>query len=67
VPLEALPILGECGRVPHRHHLFVISTQVPGMPAQQQYGTALILLILVLSLNISATLIRSYFRRRRQW
>jgi phosphate transport system permease protein len=49
------------------YHLFVISTQVPGMPAQQQYGTALILLILVLSLNISATLIRSYFRRRRQW
>jgi ABC-type phosphate transport system permease subunit len=37
------------------------------MPAQQQYGTALILLILVLSLNVSATLIRSYFRRRRQW
>ena len=49
------------------YHLFVISTQVPGMPAQQQYGTALVLLILVLSLNVSATLIRSYFRRRRQW
>ncbi len=49
------------------YHLFVISTQVPGMPAQQQYGTALVLLALVLSLNISATLIRSYFRRRRQW
>jgi phosphate transport system permease protein len=49
------------------YHLFVISTQVPGMPEQQQYGTALVLLALVLSLNISATLIRSYFRRRRQW
>ncbi|MCL4296099.1 MAG: phosphate ABC transporter permease PstA [Anaerolineae bacterium] len=49
------------------YHLYVISTQVPGMPAQQQYGTALVLLILVLSLNVSATLIRSYFRRRRQW
>jgi phosphate transport system permease protein len=49
------------------YHLFVISTQVPGMPEQQQYGTALVLLILVLSLNVSATLIRSYFRRRRQW
>jgi phosphate transport system permease protein len=49
------------------YHLFVISTQVPGMPPQQQYGTALVLLILVLSLNVSATLIRSYFRRRRQW
>jgi phosphate transport system permease protein len=49
------------------YHLFVISTQVPGMPEAQQYGTALVLLILVLSLNVSATLIRSYFRRRRQW
>jgi phosphate transport system permease protein len=49
------------------YHLYVISTQVPGMPEAQQYGTALVLLILVLSLNVSATLIRSYFRRRRQW
>lgn len=49
------------------YHLFVISTQVPGMPETQQYGTALVLLIFVLSLNVSATLIRSYFRRRRQW
>lgn len=49
------------------YHLYVISTQVPGMPPQQQYGTALVLLILVLSLNVSATLIRSHFRRRRQW
>jgi phosphate transport system permease protein len=49
------------------YHLYVISTQVPGMPAKIQYGTALVLLALVLSLNIVATLIRSYFRRRRQW
>jgi phosphate transport system permease protein len=49
------------------YHLFVISTQVPGMPEAQQYGTALVLLVLVLSLNVTATLIRSYFRRRRQW
>lgn len=49
------------------YHLFVISTQVPGMPLQIQYGTALVLLALVLSLNIVATLFRSYFRRRREW
>jgi len=49
------------------YHLYVISTQVPGMPAQVQYGTALVLLLLILSLNIVATLIRGYFRRRRQW
>jgi phosphate transport system permease protein len=49
------------------YHLYVISTQVPGMPEKMQYGTALVLLALVLSMNIVATLIRSYFRRRRQW
>jgi len=49
------------------YHLYVISTQVPGMPLQIQSGTALVLLVLVLSMNLAATLIRSYFRRRRQW
>ena len=49
------------------YHLFVISTQVPGMPLEIQFGTALVLLALVLSMNILATVIRSYFRRRRQW
>jgi phosphate transport system permease protein len=49
------------------YHLFVISTQVPGMPVRIQYGTALVLLIFVLVMNLTATLIRSYFRRKRQW
>jgi phosphate transport system permease protein len=49
------------------YHLYVVSTQVPGMPLQVQYGTALVLLILVLSMNLGATIIRSRFRRRRQW
>jgi phosphate transport system permease protein len=49
------------------YHLYVISTQVPGMPLKIQYGTALVLLTLVLSLNLIASIIRSYFRRRRQW
>lgn len=49
------------------YHLYVISTQVPGMPLQIQYGTALVLLALVLSMSMLATIIRSYFRRRRQW
>ncbi|GAB4400347.1 MAG: phosphate ABC transporter permease PstA [Anaerolineales bacterium] len=49
------------------YHLYVVSTQVPGMPPEIQFGTALVLLGLVLSLNIVATMIRSYFRRRRQW
>ena len=49
------------------YHLYVISTQVPGMPLEIQYGTALVLLALVLSMNTVATIIRSYYRRRRQW
>jgi phosphate transport system permease protein len=49
------------------YHLYVISTQVPGMPQRMQYGTALMLLLIVLSMNVTAAIIRSYFRRRRQW
>ena len=49
------------------YHLYVISTQVPAMPLKIQHGTALVLLALVLSMNVVATIIRSYFRRRRQW
>lgn len=49
------------------YHLYVVSTQVPGMPLDVQYGTALVLLVLVLSMNVVATIIRSRFRRRRQW
>ena len=49
------------------YHLYVISTQVPGMPVQVQYGTAVVLLILVLGLNLLATIIRSRARARRQW
>ena len=49
------------------YHLFVISTQVPGMPVQIQYGTALVLLFFVLGMNMVATVIRSRARARRQW
>jgi phosphate transport system permease protein len=49
------------------YHLFVISTQVPGMPIQIQYGTALVLLVFVLSMNLIGAAIRSRARARRQW
>jgi phosphate transport system permease protein len=49
------------------YHLFVISTQVPEMPIQIQYGTALVLMIFVLTMNIIATVIRSRARAKRQW
>lgn len=49
------------------YHLFVISTQVPEMPVQIQYGTALVLLGFVLTMNLIATVIRSRARAKRQW
>jgi phosphate transport system permease protein len=49
------------------YHLFVISMQVPGMTIEIQYGTALVLLIFVLTMNLTATLIRFRARSKRQW
>ncbi len=49
------------------YHLYVISTQVPGMPLSVQYGTALVLLLIVLSLTLAATFVRTSMRRRREW
>ena len=49
------------------YHIFVISTQVPGMPIQIQYGTVLVLLVFVLGMNLIATIIRSRARAKRQW
>jgi phosphate transport system permease protein len=49
------------------YHLFVISTQVPGMPVKIQYGTALVLIAFVLGMNLIATSIRSRARAHRQW
>ncbi|MBI4598545.1 MAG: phosphate ABC transporter permease PstA [Candidatus Omnitrophica bacterium] len=49
------------------YHLYVISTQIPNIPIMQRYGTALVLLMLVLSLNMLAIVLRIHFRRKRQW
>ncbi len=49
------------------YHLYVIATQVPGMPLRQQYGTALVLLLIVMTMTLVASLVRSIMRRRREW
>ena len=49
------------------YHIFVISTQVPGMPVEIQYGTVLVLMAFVLGMNLIASLIRSHARAKRQW
>ena len=49
------------------YHLYVISTQIPNIPPAQRYGTAFVLLVLVLSFNMLAVVLRAHFRRKRQW
>lgn len=49
------------------YHLFIISTQVPNAPVGIQWGTALTLLIIVLTMNLSAAIIRVHYRRKRNW
>jgi phosphate transport system permease protein len=48
-------------------HLFTISTQVPNVPAEITYGTALVLLAVVLAVNATSIAFRVRLRRRRKW
>jgi len=48
-------------------HLFTLSTQVPNVPQHITYGTALVLLGVVLFVNGTSIVIRSRLRRRRKW
>lgn len=48
-------------------HLYAISTQIPNISLQVRYGTALVLLILVLGINFFAILIRARLRRKKRW
>ena len=47
------------------YHLYIISTQIPNIPENYRYGTALVLVGLVVIMNLSAIIIRSKFRRKR--
>jgi len=49
------------------YHLYVISTQVPNVDEKIRYGTALVLLALVLFMNLVAIVIRYRFRRKKKW
>lgn len=49
------------------YHLYVISTQVPNASPRVQWGTALVLLALVLGLNLVAAVIRTRYRSARKW
>lgn len=49
------------------YHLYVISTQIPGIKNETRYGTALVLVSIVLSLNLIGIIIRSKVRRTKKW
>jgi len=49
------------------YHLYVISTQVPNVDEKIRYGTALVLLFLVLFMNLIAIIIRYRFRKEKTW
>ena len=48
-------------------HLFTITTQVPNVPEAIPYGTALVLLGVVLLVNIASIGLRVYLRKHRKW
>jgi phosphate transport system permease protein len=49
------------------YHIYVLSTQVPNVSQKIQYGTILVLVLLVFILNISASYLRTKFRKRKTW
>ncbi len=48
-------------------HLFVISTQVPGVPEGFPYGVALVLVSLVLVMNATSIAFRTWLRGKKKW
>jgi phosphate transport system permease protein len=48
-------------------HLFVISTQVPGVPEDVAYGVAFVLIAMVLVMNSLSIAFRVYLRGRKKW
>ncbi|MFH1390028.1 MAG: phosphate ABC transporter permease PstA [Candidatus Margulisiibacteriota bacterium] len=49
------------------YHIYVLSTQVPNVSVKVQYGTVLVLVGMIFILNIIASYIRSYFRKKKTW
>jgi len=49
------------------YHLFALSTQVKDVSQSLQYGTAVVLIGLVLLVNVNSILLRIYLRSRKKW
>lgn len=67
--LPTLPtsVFDQCMALPY--HLYILATQLPDVEKARpmQYGTALVLIAVVLGFNLAAIFIRSYFRRKYRW
>jgi len=48
-------------------HLFVVSTQVPGMPEELPFGVALVLISIVLIMNSLSIALRMHLRGKKKW
>lgn len=49
------------------NHLNLICKDIPNMPDEMKFGSAFVLLVLILSINGVASIIRSRLRRRKRW
>lgn len=65
--LPALPrsVFDQAMTLPY--HIYVLSTQVPNIPPEIQYGTILVLVVIVFAMNITAAYIRGRFRKKKLW
>jgi phosphate transport system permease protein len=48
-------------------HLFVVATQVPGVPEALPFGVALVLIAMVLTMNAASIALRMYLRGKKKW
>ena len=49
------------------YHIYVLSTQVPNVSVKIQYGTVMVLVLMIFIMNIIASFLRARFRKRKVW
>ena len=49
------------------YHIYILSTQVPNVSSNIQYGTILVLVGLVFLMNLSSSYMRTRFRKKKTW
>lgn len=49
------------------YHLYVISTQVPNIPLELSFATALVLVGLVFLMNLVSIFLRAHYRKKKLW